>query len=93
MNEKIEQVIHKAFSNTRKSLKLSPIDDSSSGTTAVAVVVMDDWIHVANVGNSRAILATVSEGGSLTFCPLSNDQTTYRKDERERVKKLVCISQ
>ena len=41
---------------------------------------------VCNVGDSRAIIVT-QEGGKLKALPLSSDQTPYRKDERERVKR------
>jgi serine/threonine protein phosphatase PrpC len=46
----------------------------------------DDTIHVANVGDSRAVIATMSDG-KLVAQPLSVDQTPYRSDERERVKR------
>ncbi|TYZ58803.1 hypothetical protein PybrP1_001579 [[Pythium] brassicae (nom. inval.)] len=51
-------------------------------------------IHIANVGDSRAIIAQDNlkatgpyEDISLVAKPLSIDQTPFRKDERERVKK------
>lgn len=42
---------------------------------------------ICNVGDSRAIIVTEQEGGKLKALPLSSDQTPYRKDERERVKR------
>jgi serine/threonine protein phosphatase PrpC len=45
-------------------------------------------MFVSNVGDSRAIVVSV-EDGKLKARPLSSDQTPYRKDERERVKKYV----
>mmetsp|Transcript_34347 Transcript_34347/g.60169 ORF Transcript_34347/g.60169 Transcript_34347/m.60169 type:complete len:400 (-) Transcript_34347:150-1349(-) len=40
-------------------VKNSEIDSSLSGCTAVAVVMTDQFLHVASVGDSRAVLARV----------------------------------
>lgn len=48
---------------------------------------MDNRLFISNVGDSRAIIASLSPDGRLVAKPLSNDQTPYRKDERERIKK------
>jgi hypothetical protein len=109
------------------------IDDTLSGTTAIAILFFAETMYICNVGDSRAILAqrvgtgsssrppstlnpisevaptsgeaeAVPNGGDgngnppeappqppvleeLKAYPLSDDQTPYRKDERERVKK------
>ena len=57
-----------------------------SGTTAISVVITGTKVYVANVGDSRAIVAR-RENGKLVARPLSIDQTPFRLDERERVKK------
>ena len=44
-------------------------------------------MFVSNVGDSRAILISRTPDGRLSATPLSSDQTPYRPDERERVKK------
>lgn len=44
-------------------------------------------MFVANVGDSRAILCTRQPGEESRVRPLSVDQTPFRKDERERIKK------
>ena len=69
------------------------IDSSLSGTTACAAFLDGDMLHVANVGDSRAVLGAVraAPGGSaLTIVPipLSTDQTPYRADERARVRAM-----
>jgi serine/threonine protein phosphatase PrpC/CRP-like cAMP-binding protein len=76
----------KSFEDTNAKLHASRVDDSLSGTTAICLFLDGETIHVANVGDSRAVIATMSEG-KLLAQPLSVDQTPYRSDERERVKR------
>ena len=71
------------------------IDDKLSGTTAISVLMCDRTIFVSNIGDSRAVLLTSVVNKNVTFkqklklnaSALSSDQTPYRADERERVKK------
>jgi serine/threonine protein phosphatase PrpC len=88
-DDKLESFYTKAFVETNNMLHKSKIDDSLSGTTAITVVVHEDHLYVANVGDSRAIIASQADDGKLKYSPLSHDQTPFRRDERERVKKLV----
>lgn len=74
-----------AFSRTNEELHNSHIDDSMSGTTAITALLVGDMLYVANVGDSRAVLA-VKEGNRVVAKDLSSDQTPFRKDECERVK-------
>lgn len=87
-SRKMEDVYTKAFVKTNATMNKSDIDDSLSGTTGVTILQHGDRLLVGNVGDSRAIIATAVDG-KLKYSPLSNDQTPYRKDERERLKKLV----
>lgn len=74
-----------AFLATNNELHDSEIDDSLSGTTAITVLVVGDTLYVANVGDSRAVIA-VKKGDQLVAEDLSSDQTPFRADECERVK-------
>ncbi|KAK4855497.1 hypothetical protein QYF36_007980 [Acer negundo] len=74
-----------AFVVVNNELHNSEIDDTMSGTTAITVLVIGDKIYVANVGDSRAVIA-VKEGNKIEAQDLSYDQTPFRKDEYERVK-------
>ncbi|KAF8392498.1 hypothetical protein HHK36_022840 [Tetracentron sinense] len=70
---------------TNSELNKSQIEDSDSGTTAITVLVSGDTLYVANVGDSRAVLA-VKSGNSVIAEDLSYDHKPIRKDEYERVK-------
>eukprot|EP01041_Mallomonas_annulata_P004192 gene4192-8334_t len=83
---KMEEAYNKAFVEANRALHSSTIDDSLSGTTAITGVVVGDMLYVANVGDSRAIVGR-EENGKIVYSALSSDQTPYRKDERERIKK------
>ncbi|XP_043807195.1 probable protein phosphatase 2C 35 isoform X2 [Manihot esculenta] len=74
-----------AFLRMNSELHSSKIDDTMSGTTAITVLVIGDKIYVANVGDSRAVIA-VKNGNRIIAEDLSNDQTPFRKDEYDRVK-------
>lgn len=84
----IDELYTKAFVHTNKALHKSQIDDTLSGTTGITAIIHGDILYVANVGDSRAIMGTLVDGRTR-YLPLSNDQTPFRKDERERLKKKV----
>ncbi|MCL7037116.1 hypothetical protein MKW94_003533 [Papaver nudicaule] len=69
----------------RITLHESEIDDTMSGTTAITVLVNGDTLIVANVGDSRAVIAVKSDNRVVAE-DLSIDQTPFRNDEYERVK-------
>ncbi|XP_007035371.2 PREDICTED: probable protein phosphatase 2C 35 isoform X1 [Theobroma cacao] len=74
-----------AFLATNSELHDSEIDDTMSGTTAITVLVVGDTLYVANVGDSRAVIAR-KDGNQILAEDLSQDQTPFRKDEYDRVK-------
>ncbi|KAJ7533473.1 hypothetical protein O6H91_13G050700 [Diphasiastrum complanatum] len=79
------QAYHAAFAATNTQLHRSSIDDSMSGTTGITVLVRGRTLYVANVGDSRAVVAE-RVGTDLIAVDLSSDQTPYRADECARVK-------
>ncbi|KAG8467851.1 hypothetical protein KFE25_006903 [Diacronema lutheri] len=67
------------------------IDDTMSGTTSITCFMSGAEICIANIGDSRAIIGEkrqTKSGERLVAYSLSIDQTPYRADERERVKKV-----
>lgn len=72
--------LHYSTLATNRQLHESPLDDSLSGTTACCALTVGPRLYVANVGDSRAVLAEreEGEGGRLLACELSMDQTPFR---------------
>ncbi len=67
-------------------------DDSYSGSTAICACFFGSEMYIANIGDSRAIIAE-RHGKRIVAFPLSLDQTPYRRDERERVKSCGAVVQ
>ncbi|XVF41826.1 hypothetical protein PTKIN_Ptkin01aG0311600 [Pterospermum kingtungense] len=61
------------------------IDSFYSGTTALTIVRQGDLIYVANIGDSRAVLATTSEDGNLVHVQLTVDFKPNLPQEAERI--------
>mmetsp|Transcript_35411 Transcript_35411/g.77332 ORF Transcript_35411/g.77332 Transcript_35411/m.77332 type:complete len:1057 (-) Transcript_35411:770-3940(-) len=76
----------KSFVDANAQLHRHHIDDSMSGTTAIALCIRGKQISVANVGDSRAT-SGIWNGRKLIAMDLSTDQTPFRQDECDRVKK------
>ncbi|KAK9292555.1 hypothetical protein L1049_020529 [Liquidambar formosana] len=61
------------------------IDSFNSGTTSLTIVRQGDIIFVANVGDSRAVLATTSDDGSVVPVQLTIDFKPNLPQEQERI--------
>ncbi|AED93745.1 PPM-type phosphatase domain superfamily [Arabidopsis suecica] len=61
------------------------IDSYYSGTTALTIVRQGEVIYVANVGDSRAVLAMESDEGSLVAVQLTLDFKPNLPQEKERI--------
>ncbi|XP_052194245.1 probable protein phosphatase 2C 73 isoform X2 [Diospyros lotus] len=61
------------------------IDSFHSGTTALTIVRQGELIFVANVGDSRAVLAATSDDGSLVPIQLTVDFKPNLPQEAERI--------
>jgi len=76
-----------AFKAMDGELKLQAnIDCSFSGTTAVCAIKQGKDLIIANLGDSRAVLATMSETGYLKAVQLTTDQKPNLPEEAERIK-------
>ncbi|CAD6251368.1 unnamed protein product [Miscanthus lutarioriparius] len=77
-----------AFQAMDKELKLQAnVDCNFSGTTAVCAIKQGKDLIIANLGDSRAVLATMSETGYLKAVQLTTDQKPNVPQEAERIKR------
>jgi len=70
---------------TNQELSVSGIDVYVSGTTCIASYLKGNVLHVANVGDSRAVLGRMEGGGTIRAIDLSHDQKPDRPDEMARI--------
>ncbi|KAG1335364.1 putative protein phosphatase 2C 12 [Cocos nucifera] len=77
-----------AFRIMDKELKLQPnLDCSCSGTTAVSIIKQGEDLIIANLGDSRAIMGTISDEGRLEAIQLTTDLKPSVPKEAERIRK------
>ncbi|KAI3936435.1 hypothetical protein MKX01_014404 [Papaver californicum] len=77
-----------AFKVVDRELKLQKdFDCSCSGTTAVTILKQDQDLLIANLGDSRAIMGTLSENGQLKAVQLTVDLKPDLPKEAERIRK------
>lgn len=74
------------------STEQAGVDTAVSGTTAVVVMFQGTKWMCANVGDSRAMIATARPDGrpGLIAQPISNDHKPQRTDERQRIAKSAA---
>uniref|UniRef100_A0A7N0UNH4 PPM-type phosphatase domain-containing protein n=1 Tax=Kalanchoe fedtschenkoi TaxID=63787 RepID=A0A7N0UNH4_KALFE len=71
-----------------QELKVHPgIDAFCSGSTALTVIKQGDALVIANVGDSRAVLATASDDGCVVATQLTVDFKPNLPQEAERILK------
>ncbi|GMY27811.1 probable protein phosphatase 2C 34 [Fagus crenata] len=76
----------KTYAAVDQELKHHPgIDSFCSGTTALTIVKQGEHLVIANVGDSRAVLATTSDDGQLVPLQLSIDFKPNLTQEAERI--------
>ncbi|XP_019628071.1 PREDICTED: integrin-linked kinase-associated serine/threonine phosphatase 2C-like [Branchiostoma belcheri] len=90
MEKEIKKCLIEAFKKTdeeflKEASKHKPV--WKDGTTAVSILVVDDVMYIANLGDSKAILCRRKEDGSLTGVPLTNDHSPVQYEERQRIQK------
>lgn len=77
-----------AFRAMDKELRLhSDLDCSYSGTTAVTIIKQGKDLIISNLGDSRAIMCTMTEEGHLKAVQLTTDLKPSVPQEAERIRK------
>ncbi|KAK2381420.1 putative protein phosphatase 2C [Trifolium repens] len=95
-NDELHNAYNLAFLAANNELHKNETDDCMSGTSAITVLVIGETLYVANVCDSRVMLAIKYEN-KIVAGDLSSDQTPFRRDEYERVKfcgaRLLSVDQ
>lgn len=81
----IANAIKKAVDAMVISLNKTRINCHFSGTTLVFGVMIDKVMHVANVGDSRCVMARRNPSGQIDAIALSEDQKPDDPKEKERI--------
>ena len=68
----------------------SDIDAVVSGTTAICTLLKGVWMHTANVGDSRCVMAFEKDGRFIAEA-LSDDHKPQRIDERARLDSTSAV--
>ncbi|XP_074580852.1 putative protein phosphatase 2C 12 [Curcuma longa] len=77
-----------AFRAMDQELMLKPdLDCTYSGTTSVSIIKQGEDLIIANLGDSRAVMAAVSEDGRLEAIQLTTDLKPSVPQEAERIRK------
>jgi serine/threonine protein phosphatase PrpC len=85
LEEETTDAFISSFAATSDALIKSPIDCTFSGSTGVCVLLNRRKIICGNVGDSRAVLASVDAKGKLKAIALSDDHKPDRPDEMKRI--------
>ncbi|MFA6066083.1 MAG: PP2C family protein-serine/threonine phosphatase [Candidatus Babeliaceae bacterium] len=79
----MHNALEAGFVKTHKDLDAASFNSRTQGCTAIAAVLTDGKIYVANAGDSRAIICRAGKAIAL-----SDDHKPNRPDEQARIQKL-----
>lgn len=83
-------VVHEQFCSDETTKQ--GVDPVVSGTTCVAILFDGKQMHIANVGDSRAIIGIIDpEKKVLNTEPLTDDHKPQRPDERARLEQSSAL--
>lgn len=85
LNTDVTRAFKESFVTTNTALMVTPIKYMTAGSTVVAVLVRGNTFYVANVGDSRAVVA-VADCGSVRAKMLSRD---HKPDDSEEIKRIT----
>jgi serine/threonine protein phosphatase PrpC len=77
------QEIHEGF--LQQAISLAPSAMDQSGTTATALIVTEEAVVIASIGDSRAVLSSTNADGSMSALQLTKDHVASDPHERDLV--------
>ena len=84
-DEDVAQAFKDVFNTVDRILPDNGIDCFHSGSTAVVVLMRDNRLHIANAGDSRAVMAKKNRDGMTIAYDLSEDQNPNHPVEQARI--------
>lgn len=72
LTTKIEKILILSLYESNRYLNISRVDDSLSGTTSVTLLILEDYLYLANIGDSRSMI--ISERNA------QNSQKSFRSE-------------
>ncbi|CAE6121665.1 unnamed protein product [Arabidopsis arenosa] len=85
-SNKWEKACFTAFRLIDRELNLQVFNCSFSGSTGVVAITQGDDLVIANLGDSRAVLGTMTEDGEIMAVQLTSDLTPDVPSEAERIR-------
>ena len=89
----LKESINFAVSRTEAELEASIVECGASGSTAIFAIRRGFDLYIANIGDSRCVLATEKQYNLLTAKPLSVDHKPNDPLEQNRIESLGGVVQ
>ena len=83
----VEKYFHKLYTKVQSKYRKNPLDFDSSGTCAISVLIIGNQCYIINLGDSRAVIGTLQEGGQKVAYQMSIDHKPDRQEEKDRIEK------
>jgi integrin-linked kinase-associated serine/threonine phosphatase 2C len=90
LDREVKKCLLESFKKTDEDFLREAANASPSwkdGSTVAALLVLDNTLYSANLGDSKAILCRVTTDGKRTIIPLTKDHNPTNFDERRRIEK------
>ncbi|XP_072295474.1 pyruvate dehydrogenase [acetyl-transferring]-phosphatase 1, mitochondrial-like [Eucyclogobius newberryi] len=81
----VEAQVHLSRGGSGGGSGSAPLQVAFSGCTACVALVSNGTLHVANLGDSRAVLGVQEADGSWSAHSLTNDHNAQNQDELQRI--------
>ncbi|KXJ19103.1 integrin-linked kinase-associated serine/threonine phosphatase 2C isoform X2 [Exaiptasia diaphana] len=89
-DKEIKKCLVDAYSLTDEQFLIEASKETPTlrdGSTAVSVLVIDDVLYAANLGDSKALLCRYNQEGKTSVIPLTKDHSPSEYNERMRIQK------